>query len=832
MRIDNNKIKQLHDALKKGGYTEDYDTFRGGFIGNENFGNRYKVYKLLTEHGADIGRDYAEFMQLMQSPKKSAPAAPAAPKAVTKPEVNPVSVTPPKLTDVGTMVKDTLDAVSGGGRQRKAAAPAAPAAPKAATAENPYLKMADDAMQNAFGNTRSQTGGIKRYFDERNQMEEWKQEHPYEPLPPRPRKEKPTAEQKQHASEYGRQLRDQLDYTMATGENLNDQHKKRSPLDDYTSPYLKRDEQGDLVTDEQGNPVVGITSETGRNAARRNSEEMDKNARKQLNERLADGYDDRPITGFWESFKQGASSMWEGVKYLTGYTYGQIFGGANEERIALDILNKIDEQNEQYIPPSQREEVAKEQLKQVANDPILKVLWLKYNGDTKKIREIVTKKAEQEYGWGDRVQVSAERALDRQRPTEGFLPWAGNLAPQMVPSLVGMAVGAATKNPTLTKAAGAIGMGYMTASTAGMSMKEARDEGATNGQVWAKGILDGIIEYATEKIPFDRYTKRLVGANTRKVGQALSEAVGDTKSVAHSELSTLLTKANEKLGGKLFGKKNVKEYLADVVAESASEFTAEALETITGMIYLNPEDYPTLSEIVKAGLEGAAGGAFMGGVMGGISKAAENAQNRMRWKKNGYVYVGVLPSEEEGKQGRVVEIVGYDKAKDTYIVSDDGEVVEVKVGELKSPVKFTYDEFIKGAVAQNADHSFDVGYETTDADGRSETKTTLDMKREEVAKTLGVDASEVDGIFGEDPIDFINRYRDEHAGEDVPTELVEYANARAAYEGTVERVKDDVESEIEAANAEVLRMQHMEDGSVRSITIEEGLGKQDENSQN
>lgn len=67
--IDITRLKQVYATLQKGGYSQDFDTFRKGFAGNENYANRKKVYDLLSANGAQIGKTYEEFMQNMQKPK-------------------------------------------------------------------------------------------------------------------------------------------------------------------------------------------------------------------------------------------------------------------------------------------------------------------------------------------------------------------------------------------------------------------------------------------------------------------------------------------------------------------------------------------------------------------------------------------------------------------------------------------------------------------------------------------------------------------------------------------------------------------------------------------
>ena len=91
MPLDNNKLHKLYSTLQQGGYTQSYDEFEKGFTGDNNYPNRKKVYDLLTEHGADIGSSYEEFMGKMQQasprPQQSAPAP--APNPQPKPTPRP-----------------------------------------------------------------------------------------------------------------------------------------------------------------------------------------------------------------------------------------------------------------------------------------------------------------------------------------------------------------------------------------------------------------------------------------------------------------------------------------------------------------------------------------------------------------------------------------------------------------------------------------------------------------------------------------------------------------------------------------------------------------------
>lgn len=73
MAIDRTKLKQIHNLLAQNGFAQDYSTFEKKFAGNANYGNRKKVYDLITENGGDIGGSYEDFMKRLQSKPKTTP---------------------------------------------------------------------------------------------------------------------------------------------------------------------------------------------------------------------------------------------------------------------------------------------------------------------------------------------------------------------------------------------------------------------------------------------------------------------------------------------------------------------------------------------------------------------------------------------------------------------------------------------------------------------------------------------------------------------------------------------------------------------------------------
>lgn len=339
--------------------------------------------------------------------------------------------------------------------------------------------------------------------------------------------------------------------------------------------------------------------------------------------------------GFGEGFKQGWKGLKAGAVNFTGEVLNLLTGSTIDEEKALERIAELerdgidiesaiaplDKVQEMYYKNATNQSgetklagltdddityAQKELEKDAINRTIRK--YIEKAGGIEEAKLMLAERASEETT-GDKLIKRATQELAELKPTKGFGAWVGNLVPQMIPSAASIGIGAVTKNPKLTQGIGMAGLSAMTVSTAGMSMNEAREAGATGLQTWAVGIADGAIEFVTEKIPFNRYTSRVLSGVKKKVGSDLSEAITNSPQ-ARNELERLLQEANKRLGGKLFNGKNVKDFAGDIVAEGLSEFTAEALQTITPMIYENPEDYPTIGEILRNGWEGAKAGVY------------------------------------------------------------------------------------------------------------------------------------------------------------------------------------------------------------------------------
>lgn len=126
------------------------------------------------------------------------------------------------------------------------------------------------------------------------------------------------------------------------------------------------------------------------------------------------------------------------------------------------------------------------------------------------------------------------------------------------------------------------------------------------------------------------------------------------------------------------------------------------------------------------------------------------------------------------------------------------------------------------------DRSYDDGYDTTDPEEMSNAKAKLDVARQNLAQSMGIDdMNELDDTIG-DPIRYIEEQK--HMGNTEGLQpVLDYANAKSAYDGMVQRVRDDIDSKIEESNALVDSHTNRTDGMIHPVTLK--LKDEDNNEQ-
>ena len=120
---------------------------------------------------------------------------------------------------------------------------------------------------------------------------------------------------------------------------------------------------------------------------------------------------------------------------------------------------------------------------------------------------------------------------------------------------------------------------------------------------------------------------------------------------------------------------------------------------------------------------------------------------------------------------------------------------------------------------QSVNDSYSKGYDTTEPQAMNDAKNLLDMKREQVAKEHGIEnVDEVDALIGDDPLRYIDEQK-QLGNTDKLQSVIDYANAKSAYDGMVQRVQDDIDSRIEESNATVNSRVNRHDGMIHPASL-------------
>ena len=120
-------------------------------------------------------------------------------------------------------------------------------------------------------------------------------------------------------------------------------------------------------------------------------------------------------------------------------------------------------------------------------------------------------------------------------------------------------------------------------------------------------------------------------------------------------------------------------------------------------------------------------------------------------------------------------------------------------------------------VAQSSDESYDKGYDTTEPEAMNDAKNMYDYKRQQMSAMV---TDEFLADFDNDPVGTLSQVmgRDDFS-EDEKQLALDYVNAKATYDGMIDRVRDDIDSRIEATNATVDSRVNRHDGMIHPASL-------------
>lgn len=120
-------------------------------------------------------------------------------------------------------------------------------------------------------------------------------------------------------------------------------------------------------------------------------------------------------------------------------------------------------------------------------------------------------------------------------------------------------------------------------------------------------------------------------------------------------------------------------------------------------------------------------------------------------------------------------------------------------------------------VAQSSDESYDKGYDTTEPEAMNDAKNMYDYKRQQMSAMV---TDEFLADLDNDPVGTLSQVmgRDDFS-EDEKQLALDYVNAKATYDGMIDRVRDDIDSRIEESNATVNSRTNRNDGMIHPATL-------------
>ena len=113
--------------------------------------------------------------------------------------------------------------------------------------------------------------------------------------------------------------------------------------------------------------------------------------------------------------------------------------------------------------------------------------------------------------------------------------------------------------------------------------------------------------------------------------------------------------------------------------------------------------------------------------------------------------------------------------------------------------------------------SYDDGYTEEEDSGLQDAKNLYELRQGRMAAMLGIDAEQVDETIG-DPVNFIGELQRLGRTDEIQP-VVDYVNARAKYDGMIERVRDDIDGRIGQSNKMVDERTNHDTGMIQGTTL-------------
>lgn len=373
------------------------------------------------------------------------------------------------------------------------------------------------------------------------------------------------------------------------------------------------------------------------------------------------GEDTEPVTGYFARLKQNTKRMWGDMLYGVGELMdinSRSYTGPSkvDTGLAKEALSLLEDREKKGEKSLQLEELLKGDTSKMSPEEkeeynhaidVERYLALRAGAskNTGSAKDLLTREVYGDVRAKEIKEKGAKIQDENSQEGKGIAAKAADLTYLAGSGLA--AIGAtALGHPEIGAAIGNAAFASFAASSAGSSMRAARDAGATDEETVAAGTASAAIMYLVGRIPFLKNMKIASRATSTKAAQAMTEALSNpaVKESVMKEAGKLTKEAAEALG--MTTSHYIKQILGQTASSSATFAAMNGMEALVPLIYANPEEYPVLNQVTKSVAEGAIDGAIMGALFGGVSSGSEYIARRnhirSQMAKNGGVAAAAM----------------------------------------------------------------------------------------------------------------------------------------------------------------------------------------------
>ena len=839
MAIDNNKLKQVYNTLKQGGYTQSYDEFAKGFSGHANYKNRQQVYDVLVKHGAKVGDTYQAFMDNLQLRKQpTQQQVQNAPRVVLDNSSTPQQVAPANPVQ---QVKDNAPMTEADKQRYMQGAQGVIADSYGA------LQQAKNRVDYAKGNTGLKVKPVK-LGQNRNVVERKNANGTTDYLTEDGAAygQRGVADLKQHAIDKERQdalnpVNAELGTAYAERDRLDEALRaRRTELDKQYQDqpwYQKLLQEGGKAVHSDINPMA--TAHDSENMGYENDEVYRQlmSAARKNHQTIATLEDKKQgkMNDFWHSF---GKDMMSGYRLADGLPE---LRDAIAQQDAQKRLATINKKRAQGVALTKEEEAAEAVLR---NNIIDNEIQAKYQGD---------------YGAWARAGKMTAGSLDFMKDFMLFpggtsmakgiakgvaglggkflAKEAGDAVLKAVPKMMargllkatGVLVGAHTAGAVIGNTTGlARTMGDAASQTAGSVVKDKDGNYQVVNQQELLPSIAGAERNAVRENGSEMFGEFIPGGKV--IGKVITKGL---EKIGLSKIAGVLTSIGSKQWYNQYGKVLRAGGYNGIPGEAIEEYEGSLFDALTGHSKDAWRDMTDKQNHIDIWL----GCATMGALFGAVPMIAQGHYTAQyyRYKHKADIADKQAAAKIGDKWTALREkIDGTDNGRMAQVVS---EIIDSKdlsyrqtnaalnyVRNLTKMRGFNIAEANNAHEIENApqqtksvNESYGKGYDTTTPQDMNATRNMLDLRRAKVAKQLGVTEDEVDRVLGNPQVYIAEQQK--QGNEEKAKVVADYANAKSAYDGMIQRVRDDIEAQVTASNDALDAQTNLKTGVIQPATM-------------